>query len=121
MRHESYKVPALDASDPEAVVTYPTSGKRGQKFPILSYAHGAAGGGWYTFEGYFALWRQIASHGFVVVATKSCSVGCKQGGWKTYYLEQLKLFDWAKNMSAAADPVLELVDFGKGTGIVGHR
>ena len=44
-----YKVAALDESDPQAVVVYPTAtgaDPTPTKFPILAYAHGAAGGGW---------------------------------------------------------------------------
>ena len=41
-------------------------------------------GGWYTFEGYFSLWTQMASYGFVIVATKSCTLGCKIGGWDKF-------------------------------------
>jgi hypothetical protein len=123
--HKSYNISILDESDPEGVIVYPSGNiPAGTKFPILSYAHGAAGGGWYTFEGYFALWRQIASHGFVVVATKSCSVGCKgkgNKGWKNFYLEQLKMFDWAKSMSEGPSPShFGLIDFSLGKGIVGH-
>jgi dienelactone hydrolase len=112
----------LDVTDQEGVVIYPTSGNSSEHFPVLSYAHGAAGGGWYTFEGYFTLWRQLASHGFVVVAPKSCSVGCKAGGWSTYYLEQLKMFEWAKNQTTAGvDPsIFNLIDWDAGVGIVGH-
>jgi len=119
---KSYTIPALDVTDQQGVILYPTSGNSSEVFPIISYAHGAAGGGWYTFEGYFALWRQIASHGFIVVAPKSCSVGCKVGGWDNYYLEQLKMFTWAKNQTEAkVDPkIFSIIDWKAGTGIVGH-
>jgi dienelactone hydrolase len=119
--HKLYQVSTLDSSDPEAVIVYPTN-TDATKFPILSYAHGAAGGGWYTFEGYYALWTQIASHGFIIVAPKSCSVGCKDGGWDTYYEEQLKVLEWAKNMSNSGTDkeIFGKIDWTSGAGIVGH-
>lgn len=75
----------------------------------------------YTFEGYYALWTQIASHGFVIAAPRSCSMGCKAGGWRTYYSEQLKTIDWVKNSSAMLPPKpFSLIDWTPGVGIVGH-
>ncbi len=122
VKHASFKVPTMDATDPQIVVTYPdVDSSTGQRFPLMSYAHGAAGGGWYTFEGYYSLFQGMASHGFVVAATKSCSLGCQDGGWKTYYLEQLKTIEWAKNVSTSADPgPLGLINWTAGVGIAGH-
>jgi hypothetical protein len=63
----------------------------------------------------------LASHGFVVVATRSCSVGCRDAGnlgWDKYYRESLKLMDWTKDMSQ--DPVLGLIDHSLGYGMSGH-
>lgn len=73
-------------------------------------------------------WRQIASFGFVIVAPMSCSVGCKQGGWDTYYEEQLKVIDWAHNVSHNGSKPkpgetwagTAAIDWTKGVGVVGH-
>ena len=84
-------------------------------------------GGWYTFEGYFSLWTQMASYGFVIVATKSCTLGCKHGGWSTFFHEQLHCIDWARNVSGGgggadpgAYPGISRVDWTAGVGICGH-
>jgi hypothetical protein len=44
------------------------------------------------------------------------------GGWDNYYLEQLKMFTWAKNQTEAkVDPkIFSIIDWKAGTGIVGH-
>eukprot|EP00041_Stephanoeca_diplocostata_P023372 m.572835 g.572835 ORF g.572835 m.572835 type:complete len:295 (-) comp22274_c1_seq1:793-1677(-) len=116
---KQYNVSILDRSYPVLHVIWPDNGPHGMKFPLLSYAHGAAGGDWYSIEGYYSLWTQMASHGFVIVAPASCSLGCKNGGWSTYYLEQLKCIDWARNQSEK-DPILSMIDWSMGVGIVGH-
>lgn len=45
------------------------------KFPLIVYAHGAAGGG-IDLIGYNTFFSQLASYGFVVVAHGSCSDAC---------------------------------------------
>eukprot|EP00729_Bicosta_minor_P013944 gene13944-32501_t len=110
-----FNVSSLDSSDPSIVMVYPNNAPANATFPLLAYAHGAAGGG------YYALWTQIASHGFVIAAPRSCSMGCKAGGWRTYYSEQLKTIDWVKNSSAMLPPKpFSLIDWTPGVGIVGH-
>lgn len=116
---KQYNVSILDKSYPVLHVIWPENAPDGMTFPLLSYAHGAAGGSWYSIEGYYSLWTQIASYGFVVVAPASCSMGCEDGGWSTYYLEQLKCIDWARNQSKI-DPILAKIDWDMGVGIVGH-
>lgn len=37
--------PALDASSPEIVLTYPSNASASDRFPLIAYAHGMAGGG----------------------------------------------------------------------------
>ena len=120
VKHAVYSVPALDSSDPSLSVTYPVGKFPNETFPLISYAHGAAGGGWYTFAGYFALWEQMASYGLIIAATKSCTMGCKEGGWDTFYEEQLKTIEFARNSST--DPVLRAVNWDPtvGVGICGH-
>lgn len=127
VKHAVYSVPAFDSSDRSLSVTYPVPRTPGEKFPLISYAHGAAGGGWYTFAGYFSLWEQMASYGLIIAATKSCTYGCKDKtngstGWNTFYLEQLKTITFARNETKKGDPVLSTVDWrdSVGVGICGH-
>ena len=109
------------------------------KFPLLSYAHGMAGGD-VDLLGYGAFFFQLASWGFVVAAPDSCDVGCTDpsGGapwtdcaglpnvqpalWPAWYGEQLKAIDWARNMSrgGSADPVFQTIDWSAGVGVAGH-
>jgi dienelactone hydrolase len=133
-----YKVPALDSTDPEAFVVYPSNGTG--PFPLISYVHGLAGGD-IDLLGYTDLFAQIASYGFVVVAPDSCDFGCTSpsrgspwsdcGGlpdvipnatlWAPWYAEGLKLIDWARNMTEGGeDPIFRLVDWSRGVGYAGH-
>ena len=138
-----YSVPALDKTDPHVHVFFPAaSGANATRFPLISYAHGALGGGELDIIGYHYLFAQLASFGYVVAAPASCSLGChdevnapytdcagvlpvaqpSEGdakGWDSWYGEQLKTIQWARNMSRA-DPVLALVDWAAGVGVAGH-
>lgn len=116
--HVNYHVEVLDTSFQEAVVIYPVENEKNETFPLISYAHGAFGGGYQTYPGYKALFDGLASHGFIVVATKSCSIGCDEGGWETYYLEQLKIIEWAQTMTS--DPILGRINHNLGYAIAGH-
>lgn len=42
-----FNVSSLDSSDPSIVMVYPNNAPANATFPLLAYAHGAAGGGWY--------------------------------------------------------------------------
>lgn len=136
-----YDVPALDQTNPTAWVWSPVTSDEGvQKFPFISYLHGFLGGN-QDIIGYSALFQQMASYGFVVAATLSCSTGCKdesqgapwtdcQGilplkpygqGWGAYYGEGLKLIDWAQNMTALGeDALFQKIDWARGVGVTGH-
>ena len=46
-------------------------------------------------------------------------VPISSAGWDTWYGEQLKVIDWAKNTSKT-DPIIGLVDFSTGVGVAGH-
>jgi len=124
---------ALDKSNNGVVLTYPSNATKGQKFPLIAYAHGMAGGG-IDIIGYELIFHQMASYGFVIAAHKSCSNGCTCGrsrwtecnglptvkpakGWPEYYGETLKTIEWAKNSSG---DVFALIDWSKGVGISGH-
>ena len=142
----TFKVPALDATDPSVWLVFPvcnaTSAPPGgcPRFPLVSYAHGMAGGD-IDLLGYAELFYQLASYGFVVAAPDSCDVGCTDpsGGapwtdcaglpdvqpalWPAWYGELLKTIDWARNQTAnaTAEPVFSTIDWGAGVGIAGHH
>ena len=138
--NKSYKVPALDATDPTVWVVYPICNlTRCPKFPLITYNHGDLGGD-IDLIGYANHFQQIASYGFVVIAADSCDVGCtdkSQGApytdcaglpplqpalWGPWYGEQLKVIEWAKNMTngGSSDPVFSTIDWDAGVGIAGH-
>jgi hypothetical protein len=109
----SYKVPALDSTDPSMWVHFPVCNVSDcPKFPLIAYVHGAAGGD-IDIVGYWNHFSQLASYGFVVAAPDSCDVGCtdKSGG-----------APWiAESATVAADvqllgdvPSLHQVPVGKG-------
>jgi hypothetical protein len=94
-----------------------------------------AGGGGLDIEGYAVIFGQMSSWGFVVAATMSCNSGCRDkvnspytdcaglpavepAGWPSYYGEQLKTIDYAKQHPAAEG--FSLVDWAAGVGIAGH-
>jgi len=116
-----YDVPTLDSTDPRAVVVYPIGNFANGSLPMIAYAHGAGGGGVLTYPGYKALLDGLASFGFIVIAPRSCSVGCRDtNGWSLYYEEQLKVITWSQNMTT--DPILRMVDHSpaRGYAIAGH-
>jgi dienelactone hydrolase len=131
-----YTVPILDASNQKLHVFYAVPNGT-MRFPLISYAHGAAGGGTIDIIGYSALFTQIASYGYVIAAPASCNDGCKDtknrpytdcaglpqiasAGWNSWYGEQLKTIVWAKNQSTAAEPIFSTVDWSAGVGVAGH-
>lgn len=137
---KSYKVPALDGSDPSVWLHFPVCNvSQCPKFPLISYAHGFAGGD-VDLLGYWAHFEQIASYGFVLAAADSCDVGCTNANkgapftdcagvpplplplFNSWYGEQLKTIEWAHNMSAggSADPVFQSIDWTAGVGVAGH-
>jgi len=133
---KSVTVAALDTSNQKLHIHWPSNATAGEKFPLVSYLHGLAGGG-ISMIAYERLFSDIASYGFVVVAPSGCSYGCKDKveapytncgglldvapkGWGSYYGEQLKAIEYAKNESAAGDDVFSLVDWSTGVGISGH-
>ena len=136
----TYKVAALDSTDPSIWLHYPVCNVSScPKFPLITYAHGAAGGD-IDLVGYWAHFRALASFGFVVAAPDSCDVGCTDASrgapytdcaglpslqpssiWAPWYGEQLKAIEWARNMTArSSDPVFATIDWDAGVGAAGH-
>jgi predicted dienelactone hydrolase len=133
-----YDVENFDGSKSSQIdVYYPSDAKKGEKFPLISYAHGAGGGGRIDILGYTRLFNDIASYGFIIAAPNACNMGCSDtvahpyadcnptaqatsGGWSTWFGMQLKAIEWAQNQSAVADPILSMLDNDAGVGIAGH-
>ena len=134
-----YKVPALDSSNQDLHVFWPSNAGAGESFPLVSYMHGMSGGG-IDIIAYTQLFKDMASYGLVIVAPGGCGAitgkACNDPvnapytdcaglppvspkGWASYYGEGLKGLEWAKNESTAA-PAAKLVDWSVGVGICGH-
>jgi dienelactone hydrolase len=137
-KRKNYDVVEIDGDkDGQINVYYPSNAKEGEKFPLISYAHGAAGGGKLDINGYYQLFKDIASYGFVVAAPNACNIGCKDkvmhpyadcnpaaqatsGGWSTWFGQIFKTIEWSQNQTAAGDSIMSLVDHDAGYGIAGH-
>jgi len=112
-------------------IAYPSNGAVGEKFPLLVYAHGAAGGG-VDMLAYEKHLGDLASYGFVVIAPKSCFMGCSPpkeeepsvnepefcyGKWPSFVYENTRAMDWAKNQT---DDFANVIDWSAGVGVAGH-
>jgi len=132
-----YKITGTDSG--KMHVYYP-EGAAGEKFPLISYAHGLAGGS-VDLLGYAKHFSQLASYGFVVVAPNTCNFGCKDAvkspyadcnqvavtgvnpdaaGWNTWFGEQLKAIEMSRDLSKSGDAIFETVDWDTGIAIAGH-
>jgi dienelactone hydrolase len=112
-------------------IAYPSNAADGEKFPLIVYAHGAAGGG-VDMLAYEKHLGDLASYGFVVIAPKSCFMGCSPpkeeepganspdfcyGKWPSFVYENTRALDWAKNQT---DEFASLIDWSAGAGVAGH-
>jgi len=140
--HRRYDVASLAGNPKKISVFYPTGNQVGEKFPLISYSHGMLGGAigpiHYESIAYGALFNQLASHGYILVAPEDCnSGGCLDkvnspytncaglppvapDGWASYYGEQLKAIEWAHNQTVAGDEIFSMVDDAAGVAIAGH-
>jgi len=116
-------------------VTYPTNASKGATFPVIVYAHGAAGGG-VDMTGYDKHFKDMAAHGFVVIAPMSCDIGCKVKGpaknnsvgapeycykaWPSFTYENTRALDYAKNATSSGAVWAGLIDWTAGVGTAGH-
>lgn len=123
-------------------IVYPSSAKKGEKFPVVAFAHGFLAGG-LALDLYNTHLAGIASYGFVVIAPKSCILGCSPPKdavelsssmdvnvqadcipftdgtrWTSFVHENTRALDYAKNHSSA--PWASIIDWDAGAGIVGH-
>jgi len=130
----------ISGQDSGKLHVYYPKGAEGEKFPLISYAHGLAGGS-VDLLGYAEHFGQLASWGFVVVAPNTCNFGCKDAvktpyadcnqvavtgknpdseGWNTWFGEQLKAIEQAQELSKSGDVILSTVDWEAGIAIAGH-
>ena len=126
--HKVYLVvPGLDSTSSAVDVFYATNSTAQPSF--ISFAHGFNGGGWKLPIAYTKLLTSLASWGYVIAAPRACDKGCHDSpeglpqdppGFRHFYVQQLKVIDWAKAAAVAGDPVLSLANFTRGVGISGH-
>jgi Chlorophyllase enzyme len=121
-KKELYLPQLLNKSNPRAVVVFPKQilqSNNTEKFPLLVFAHGFVSGGWITYQLHTGLLNGLASFGFIVVAPRSCNVGCPGlGQWTTYDDEILKLLNYID--SRVDDTIFQFVNRTAGYGLVGH-
>lgn len=131
--HSAFKVSSMDSTDQWIDVYYPTPPNAiARTFPLLSYAHGDAGGGIDSIA-YKPILETMASYGFILIFTRACNVGCADKCsslpddppcFGHFYDEQLKQIEWAKNSSADATApaysILNKINHDLGYGIIGH-
>lgn len=134
---KDYKISGVDSG--KMHVYYP-KGAAGEKFPMIAYAHGLAGGS-VDLLGYAEHFNQLASWGFVVVAPNTCNLGCSDkvkspyadcnqfavteknpdaAGWNTWFGEQLKSIEMARDLSKSGDAILKNINWDVGVAIAGH-
>ena len=125
---KNFKYAAMDSTSHDIAVYYPR-GARDQKFPFISYAHGDGGGSALAQAGYTPLLKAISAFGYIIALPKACNKGCRDDtstlphdptGFAHYYLQQLKVFDFASEQMAAGDTVFATVNASVGVGIAGH-
>jgi dienelactone hydrolase len=112
-------------------IAYPKNAAAGEKFPLIVYAHGAAGGriDFIAYEKHIA---DLASYGYIVIAPKSCFMGCSppkteepslQGNgicykpWPSFVYENTRAIEYSK--TSAADWA-SMIDWQSGVGTAGH-
>jgi dienelactone hydrolase len=111
-------------------IAYPSNSQSGDKFPLIVFAHGAAGGGVDTLA-YEKHLGDLASYGFVVIFPKSCFMGCSPPkdlgatspdfcyqAWPSFVHENTRAIEWARNQTDG--PMASLVDWDAGAGVAGH-
>jgi len=82
--------------------------------------HGLGGGGELTYEKHIGIFNAMVSHGYIVIAPKSCNTGCGISGFDNYWEEQVKIIDWTQTTAMRNDPIIGKIDHAPGYGIAGH-
>lgn len=107
----------------------PVNGTDSQQFPLLVFAHGAAGGG-VTMEIYREHLRDVASFGFIVIAPSSCFMGCSGSyvpdwhgcfpRWPSFVHENIRAIKYAQSRSEEGTEWARKIDWGTGVGAFAH-
>jgi len=128
---DDFLVEESGVSSRDYQIAYPSNGAEGEKFPLIVFAHGAAGGGVDTLA-YEKHLGDLASYGFVVIFPKSCFMGCSPpkeeepapnspdfcyGKWPSFVYENTRALDWARNQT---DEFASVIDWDAGAGVAGH-
>ena len=132
--YTSFKVSQMDTTDQWIDVYYPTpTNSTNRTYPLLSYAHGLAGGGPIDSIAYQPILESMASYGFILIFTRACNIGCADKCttlpddpfcFGHFYYEQLKQIEWAKNSSINVNTpghsIMKKINHKVGYGVVGH-
>jgi dienelactone hydrolase len=117
------------------VITYPKQ-STDEKFPLIVFAHGAAGGR-IDMLAYQKHFNDLAAYGYVVIAPKSCFMGCSPPGsnasnlgvagsclpwtdgpqWTSFVHENTRAIKYAK---ASSEDWSTIIDWDAGLGVAGH-
>ena len=132
--HKTFKVDAMDSTDRTVDVFFPKNLTR--QVPLISYVHGAGGGGSIDSIAYIPPLEALASFGFVVLSPRACNIGCSllhncktlfgdPPCYGNFYKQQLLALEWAKNESSSAGTgtahdLLSIVNHTLGYGVAGH-
>ena len=115
----TYRVPTMDITDKTVDVYYPSGATAsGRRFPLISFAHGLAGGGSVDWLAYNPLLSHIASHGYIVASPRACDLGCAEHlAWRGQPADWFKVScaGWFKGSCARA--FLSLVVRNKRAGV----
>eukprot|EP00930_Biecheleria_cincta_P099163 TRINITY_DN90806_c0_g1_i1.p1 TRINITY_DN90806_c0_g1~~TRINITY_DN90806_c0_g1_i1.p1 ORF type:complete len:315 (-),score=30.94 TRINITY_DN90806_c0_g1_i1:119-1063(-) len=107
----------------------PANGTESQQFPLLVFAHGAAGGGM-DMEIYREHLKDVASFGFVVIAPSSCFMGCSGSyvadrhgcfpRWPSFVYENIRAIKYAQNQSKEGSEWARKIAWETGIGAFAH-
>ena len=117
-------IPTLDSSDRRVDIHYPANYPN-KSFPLIAYAHGLDN----DVTDYTRQFKGLVSFGYVIFAHYSCKEGCKDdttslpydpSGFANYYVEQLKVIEWARSHNNKTYLPCGTIDFSNGVAIAGH-
>eukprot|EP01065_Artemidia_motanka_P024752 TRINITY_DN29654_c0_g1_i1.p1 TRINITY_DN29654_c0_g1~~TRINITY_DN29654_c0_g1_i1.p1 ORF type:complete len:256 (+),score=37.09 TRINITY_DN29654_c0_g1_i1:44-769(+) len=112
--------PGSEQVSRDFTVTWPTNSTGGSS--VVLFAHGFMAGG-VLLQMYDLHFREIASHGFVVVAPSSCTFSCGApwfGGWQSFAWEIVRGYNFAQNAWKAEEDWAKTIDFSRGAACIGH-
>lgn len=128
-----------DETSQDIDVYYPSpiDGGSDGRFPLISFAHGMYGGSFLLPVAYGDLLHALAGFGFIVVAPRSCNIGCHcplgtigerslphdPPCFQPFYEKQLRAITWAraaKAETAYTEEAFAELDVAAGAGVAGH-